>query len=67
MVGRRFKYKKTLLNGVDDYDRVVCFVLDSEHVVTSNGVLYPISQIEFEPIEIIRNRKLKDLGIDEKE
>lgn len=50
------------------YDRIVDRISYStsgeiSHVVSTNGVMYNLSEIEFEPIELIRELKLKKLGI----
>jgi hypothetical protein len=67
MIGRKFKYKKTLFTGCDDYDRIVGDITysddDIRYIISSTGVMYSLSDIEFEPLEIVRDQKLKDLGI----
>lgn len=66
-IGRKFKYKKTLFTGVDDYDRIVGKIVYHDnilkYIISTTGVVYSIFDIEFEPIEIARDQKLKDLGI----
>jgi hypothetical protein len=70
MIGRKFKYIKSSnrFQFYDAYDRIVGSVSyltndEIDYIISSTGVLYKISDIEIEPIEYIRDRKLKDLGI----
>jgi hypothetical protein len=69
MIGRKFKYKKTIFTECNNnYDRIVSdlsysYSGDVTSVISSTGVMYSLSDIEFEPLEIVRDQKLKDLGI----
>jgi len=67
MIGRKFRYKKALFTRYYGYDRIVGDItyLDGniKYIISSNGVMYHLSDIEFEPLEIVRDQKLKDLGI----
>jgi hypothetical protein len=66
-IGRKFKYNKTLFTGVDDYDRIVGRIVYHDnmlkYIISTTGVVYSIFDIEFEPLEIVRDQKLRDLGI----
>lgn len=68
MIGRKFRYKGSMFKS-DEYDRVIkSYWLDGggnklKSIVSSNGVVFRIDEIEIEPLWELRDNKLNDLGI----
>lgn len=67
LIGKKFRYTKGY-NDINIYDRVIVKTYEDKinntiSVLSESGVTYGLSEIEIEPIALLRDEKLEKLGL----